>query len=357
MKSGTGQSLSSESATTQRVSPSVLTPAFVIQTYSDAEWEAFILEYLGAANPPYEFIEPKGGPGDKGRDILAYVVGPPGKGPIDIFQCKAYQKRLTPSDTWIELAKLCVYTLRGDYPLPRRYLFVSPLGVGTKLGDLLNYPERLRQGLISKWDADCRDKISATESFPLEGKLKAYIDAFDFGIIGYVPVHEILEQHRRTSYWHLRFKRDYPIRPEAVSPPTGIQDCELRYVRQLLDAYEDYLKRPLKEVVDLQTEPTVSDHFQRSRTDFFMADSLNRFYRDQFPEGAFDHVKKQVYDGVVETANGPHSDGLARVRATVQQAAQLPLAQTQYTPYVEPGDKKGLCHHLANDDKLRWVHK
>ena len=77
--------------------------------------------------------------------------------------------------------------------------------------------------------------------------------------------------------------------------------------------------------------------------------------RDPFPPGAFDDVKKQVFDGVIETACASHACGLTRVQETVKAAIQVPLAQTDYTPYVQPGDRKGLCHHLANDDKLKWV--
>lgn len=355
MNTGDGRFETQGSAAAQRVCPSVLTSSLVIQTYGDDEWETFVLEYLGASSPPYGFIERKGGPGDKGRDIVAHVVRPPDKGPIDIYQCKAYKNKLVPSDIWTELGKLCVYTFKGDYPIPRRFAFMAPHGVGTKLGDLLNKPDRLKQDLIAKWDTDCKDKISEAESFPLEGDLKAHVESFDFGIVTYVPINEILDQHHKTPYWHQRFKRDYPPRPPADKPPSGIQDRELRYVQQLLEAYGDHLKRPIKDVTALQAEQALAEHLQRSRTDFYMADSLNRFYRDQFPEGAFDHVKDQVHDGVIETANSPHEDALARVCATVQQAAQLPLAQTDYTPYVEPGDKKGVCHHLANEDKLKWV--
>src|SRR5581483_5866280 len=135
MKTNSGSSNLSDSPAAQPVCPSVLTPAEVIQTYDDVRWEEFTLEYLGAEQPAYAFIEPKGGAGDKGRDIVAHTVAPPASGPVDIFQCKAYEAALTPSSIWVELGKLCVFTHRGDYPVPRKYMFMAPHGVGTKLGD------------------------------------------------------------------------------------------------------------------------------------------------------------------------------------------------------------------------------
>jgi hypothetical protein len=327
----------------------------VIQTYDDAEWERFVLEWMEGFDPPYHHFDRIGGAGDKGRDIVAYTGAPNTACALDVYQCKHYEHPIQPNEIWCELGKLCVYTHSGDYRLPRRYRVVAPRGVGGKLGDLLARPLDLRGGLIERWDEKCRDKISAAGTFALEGALLEHVKAFDFSIVGYVPVHELLEQHRRTPHWHRRFKRDFPARPAPEDAPEAIQAYEFRYIRQLLDAYADHLRTPVPDVASLTAQPPLTDHLHRSRTDFFMADSLNRFYRDQFPEGAFDHIKKQILDGVIDTTNAPHADGLARVRATVQQAAQLPLARTDYEPYVEPGDKKGVCHHLSNDDKLRWV--
>ncbi len=304
----------SSTAALQPVCPSILTPAQVIQTYDDAQWEEFTLEFLGAADPAYAFLEPKGGAGDKGRDIVAYTVAPPAIGPTDIFQCKAYANKLTPKNIWIELGKLCAFTHRGDFPIPRHYKFVTPLGVGTKLGDLLKKPAELRAQLIANWADSCEGKISNTEAFPLVGALKIYVENFDFGIVGYVPVHEILEQHRKTRHWHLRFKRDYPVRPQSDLPPALPKQNKLPYVEQLLAAYGDHLKITVSNIAALAAQPHLAEHLHRSRTDFFMADSLNRFYRDQFPSGAFEHVMNQVHTGVVDTCDSSHCDGLARVR-------------------------------------------
>ena len=33
----------------------------------------------------------------------------------DNYQCKHYEKPLTPSDVWVELGKLCYYTMVGEY--------------------------------------------------------------------------------------------------------------------------------------------------------------------------------------------------------------------------------------------------
>lgn len=341
--------------TSHAVSPSVLTPAVVLQTYDDGEWEQFALEWAAAFDPPYAHLDRVGGAGDKGRDIVAYTGQPNTACALDVYQCKHYDHPIQPHEIWRELGKLCFYTHNGQYRIPRKYRIIAPHGVGGALGDLLTKPEELRNGLIAHWDSKCKNGISKTKELRLEAELLAHVHAFDFSIVGYVPVHELLAQHKKTTHWFRRFRRDPLVRPVASTPPTEIQPSELRYVAQLLRAYGDNLKTNIADTNALTPYAEHAGHFQRARTDFFMAESLNRFYRDPFPPGAFEDVKHQVYDGVVETASDSHPCGYSRVKETLKKAVDVVLAVTDYTPYVQPGDRKGLCHHLAQDDKLKWV--
>ena len=342
-------------ATAQPVNLSVLTPPQVIQHFSADDWESFVREALGASEPKYARIERRGGAGDKGRDVIACTADTPEAGPMDLYQCKAYGKALGLNSIWTELGKLCVFTHQGDFPVPRRYRFAAPHGVTTPLGNLLDKPTELRTKLIEHWTTQCESKVSKAQTFPLTGKLKTYVEQFNFSIVHYCPVTELLDLHKKTTHWHVRFKREYPERPKPEAPPPNPQPHEMRYVRKLLDAYEQHTGTPIADAAALGLNQTLSEHFHGCRTDFFMADGLNRFYRDaQFP-GAFEHIKDQVHHGIRNTVLAPHLNAYHRVCATLSQAAGLPLAKTEYEYCVMSGDKQGLCHHLANDDRLKWV--
>lgn len=336
---------------------SSLTPSQLICLYGEDEWEQFVLEWMEGFQPRYTHVDRLGGPGDKGRDIVAYTGEPASSCDLDVFQCKHYDHPLRPSDIWLELGKLCVYTWRGDYRLPRRYRILSPQGVGTRLADLLTRPDQVRTGLIENWGQHCLRRISSTQEFPLNNALLTYVQSFDFGKVGYIPVNEILEQHRKTSHWHQRFKRDYPDRPAADAPPSELKQNELVYIEQLFGAYSEHANKRLSSINELKGHEEIQEHFNRSRKDFYMADSLNRFYRDQFAEGAFDDIKEQIFDGVIDTVNQEHANGYRRVLATTSQAVNVQLSSSEYVPYVEPGDRKGICHHLVNDKKIHWVKK
>lgn len=334
-----------------------LTPWKLIQLYSPDEWEDFIVEWTEGFDPPYHSVVRLGGAGDKGRDVIGYAAAPQTDPDWDNYQCKHYDHALRPTDVYTELGKLCVYTFRGDYTVPRGYRFVAPRGVGTKLHDYLKKPDLLRTELYRNWDEYCRKKISDAEEFPLTPDLTKYIDAFDFRRVWFLTPQDILNQHQKTKYWPRRFKLEPPIRPPSSEPPPAVQPHELGYVSCLLDAYADHLGEKSLEVTDLGRSPALDSHFRRSRGYFFSAEALNRFSRDHLQRNAFESVKQDVYDGVVDVTLCDHKDGFQCLLQATQAAASLDLPASDLKPYVAPSDKKGICHHLANDRRIAWVKK
>ena len=331
------------------------TPLKLIQLYSPAEWEDFVGEWAGGFDPPYFSVHRLGGAGDKGRDVVGYLADPQASPEWDSYQCKHYDHPLMPSDVYTELGKLCVYTHRGDYSVPRRYRFVAPQGIGTKLHDLLRKPDVLRAELCRNWMTHCHTKISDAEEFPLGPDLKRYVESFDFGLVFFLEPRVLLEQHRRTEHWSRRFPAERIVRPAAQDPPTAVQQHELPYVSCLLDAYKERLRRDALRVVDLAASPALDEHFRASRGCFFAAEALNRFSRDHLEAGTFDDMKQDIYDGVKDVTLAEHKDGFACVLEATKTALLLALPDSTLKPHIRPGDRKGICHHLANDGRVKWV--
>ncbi len=103
-----------------------LTPLKFLQTFTADEWETFIEEWTAGFEPPYVQVVRLGGAGDMGRDVIGHLADTR-PCPCDVYQCKHYDHPLRPTDAYLELGKLCVYTQRGEYPVPRRYRFVPPI--------------------------------------------------------------------------------------------------------------------------------------------------------------------------------------------------------------------------------------
>lgn len=334
-----------------RSGPSI-PPIERIKLFSADQWEAVVDEWASSL-PGYELVERAGGAGDKGCDVIATVDSSDPDSDWDNFQCKHYDHPLAPGDIWVELGKLCYYTHIGDYSVPRAYRFVSPRGVGTKLLNLIKKPEKLREGLIANWAAKCASQITTTKSVPLEGPLLDHVNAFDFTRIGHLPTPQLIEQHRATPYFAVRFGLGLPARPASPSPPETIAAEEIRYVGQLLTAYGDNQDTTYASPASL-TVPLMR-HLQRARESFYCAEALRSFSRDTLPDGAFDNLQDQIFNGVVDTAEADHACGLTRVNATTTHATNLELTSSALLGRVEPNDRKGIVHQLANDDRLTWV--
>ena len=73
------------------------------------------------------------------------------------------------------------------------------------------------------------------------------------------------------------------------------------------------------------------------------------------PQGTFEDLQDEVIAGVIEVERAAHDDGLSRVNAVTQTAAQLPLTANGLISVTKIQDKKGICHQLANENRLQWV--
>lgn len=326
-----------------------------ISLYSSSEWEAFTDEWMLGFKPAYAETQRLTGSGDMGRDVVGYH-GPLASNPDwDNYQCKHYSRPLTPSDIWIELGKMCYYSWKKEFPAPRKYRFVAPKEVSPDVRELLKKPEALRSGLKANWNTCCRTKITKSETIELTRDFLAHVDAFDFSDYGYVPLVAMLEQHSRTCFWHQRFQIALPDRPEVEKPPVTPTAGEAGYVRQLLEVYSEREKASISTPEDLYSFTNHHAHFQRSRERFYSAESLHRFSRDNLKPGEFEKFKREIFDGVIDIVASEHPDGLRRLDAATDTAAKLAVAQSEIGKMAEVADKKGVCHHLANEGRLTWI--
>ena len=334
-----------------RSGPSI-PPIERIKLFSPSQWEAVVDEWASSL-PDYKLVERAGGAGDMGCDVIATVDPANSASDWNNYQCKHYDHPLAPSDIWVELGKLCYYTHISEYGVPRTYRFVAPQGIGTKLLNLLKRPDKLRQGLIDNWPSKCTTKITSTKSVPLEGALLAHVQSFDFSRVGHVPTLKLIEQHQKTPYFAVRFGLGLPPRSASPTPPPEIAAGETRYVSQLLEAYGDNQRAAYASPDALI--PAHQRHPQRARESFYCAEALRSFSRDTLPDGAFKNLQDQILDGVIDTAEADHECGLTRVNATTAQATNLSLTSSALLGRVEPSDRKGVVHQLANDNRLIWV--
>jgi hypothetical protein len=331
-----------------------ISPIGRIRLYSPEEWEAFTNEWA------YYFFQDKTverftGAGDKGVDIAVFDPGQNFQGVWDGYQCKHYDDPLRPSDIYVELGKVLWFSFSGDYSGPRRHTFVAPRGIGTKLNNLFMNPDKLKQELIANWDKHCRTGITTTQDIPLQDKFHIFVNAFDFSIFkGKQPL-ALIDEHRASPTHAARFGGGFPERPRASCPPTDISPHETKYVEQLYLAYGDHLKRPVASTADLG-KPVLREHFSRQREAFYQAESLRVFVRDKVEPGTFERLQNEIYAGVVDTNDDDdYPDGYKRVVAVTKAAQDMSITANPIAPIAQTQDRHGICHQLANDEKLKWT--
>jgi hypothetical protein len=324
-----------------------------IKIFSSTQWEEFVLEWVDSLRAKYGQVERWGGAGDMGVDVVA--TDAEDRSLWDNFQCKHYRDPLRPSDIWVEIGKLVYYTHRGEYTCPRRYFFVAPQGAGTKLSNLFKRPQDLRDDLIANWDGHCRTGITSTQAIDLDDGLLCHIAKMDFSIFEAIPPLRILDGHAKTR-WHVaRFGGGLPARSVTPEPPASPTPQEANYVRELLDAYGDHLRQTIRTVTDLATQPDLVEHFGDSRLEFYCAESLRAFSRDTLPPGEFEKLQDEVHAGIKDEVRSDHTDGYQRVIAVVKTARSLQLTGHALQSCMSVRDRGGICHQLANDQKVRWV--
>lgn len=332
--------------------PPQLTPKQALSYYSPAQWEEFTQEWVEALELDYVEVVGMGGSNDKGADIAAFLTEHGSDGEWHCYQCKHYQQPLMPSDAHPEILKILLASVQGVFAMPSRYVFVAPR-IGPTLGRLLTRPGELRETFL----ADLRKPTNKGVAELPPGVLQQVLDlasATDFSMFKGANLDRILDQHRKTSYHQARFGTPLPDRPAVQTPPEDHDVAEARYIQQLLSVYEERFACSAESPEAARRHPKAGPHLSRQREAFYCAESLRVFARDHVPEGTFDSLQRNIYDGVVEVESRDFPTGFDRLGEVLQAAISVQLPDNILVSVVTPNDRKGLCHQLANEDRLIW---
>jgi len=153
----------------------------------------------------------------------------------------------------------------------------------------------------------------------------------------------------------VRFGGGLPPRPISSVPPEAPDHQESRYIRKILDAYSDHLGATLTDAAALEPHKNLKRDYLGQRERFYHAESLRNFARDTVPEGTFETLQNEIYYGVVDICDRNHANGFERMSVTITQAAQVATSSNPLTASTKTQDRQGICHQLANDDRLTWV--
>ena len=66
-------------------------------------------------------------------------------------------------------------------------------------------------------------------------------------------------------------------------------------------------------------------------------------------------MKDDIHSSVIDVCEGDYSDGFIRVCTVTQAARELHLTSNPLLSCAKPKDRDGICHQLANEDRLQWL--
>jgi hypothetical protein len=218
--------------------------------------------------------------------------------------------------------------------------------------DLINNPSTLAASLIDGWDEYCAESITRRQKTPLSAEIRAAIEAFNFSRVEHLTA-PMLVKDKAAGPALSKVLGLIPDEAPAGSAPQMIQPEEAEYVDQLRQVYGQASGTKFVTADDVLAHADHGEHFRDQRTRFFEAASFKRFHRDNTAPGALLTFEGDVYHGVIEVHRDRHETLLRRVDAVMKHASILPASLIGRSVRVPV--KQGMCHHLANDGRLRWT--
>lgn len=319
---------------------------------NDDQLEQFVLDWVKSKTTQYVEATRFSGAGDLGRDVVGFLSGNKHEGAWHNYQCKQYAKRIPTDIALCEIGKILFSAFQGKFTAPSAYFFVAPRGVNRNLETLIFNPSQFKNKLITEWDKYCANEIIDGTTIPLDSTLNAFIENFDFATIRRLNLSDILNDPSAMLVLCKWFGADLGPAPQGTVP-ASVRNSELPYINQLVEAYSQREGNTFTSHEEIAEHPKYGIHLSRQRERFYDADAFKRFYRDNTDPAVIENFENDIYHGIVDKCEARHTDALECVDAVMVQAATVqpsgPLAQ-----HARVQVKQGVCHHFANEDRLKW---
>lgn len=149
------------------------------------------------------------------------------------------------------------------------------------------------------------------------------------------------------------------IDPEV---PEDIAECEPPYVDALVRVYGEEENAEFASADEIDEFPRYKDHLTRQRKDYYSAEFIRRCMRDTYDaegDDQFEILEEEVFNGVIDIHGRKFDTGRQRLDEVLAQAANLNMDGVwvnRDTDWIRTYVKKGVCHILVNDKRIRgWL--
>lgn len=147
--------------------------------------------------------------------------------------------------------------------------------------------------------------------------------------------------------------------PIHIDIPKEITSPEDLYINELIAAYADAENLEIFTANDFSIYSEYKEDLEERRIDYFAAESIRVSTREL--DNQFNILKNETYEGIKDTCKKRYVNGYERMLTVMEKVVDLRIS-TDYilgfsTNWLNNKIKKGVCHHLVNDSKLKWIKK
>jgi hypothetical protein len=150
---------------------------------------------------------------------------------------------------------------------------------------------------------------------------------------------------------------------QKTEVPEAIAQEEMPYVDALMKVYAEEFDVEALEPDELEgLSEREKRHFDDQRRHYYSAEYVRHSMRDAYSESAEDQfgvLEDEVYDGVEDVYQDDYATSKKRLTSVLAQAASIPVNKcwiSRETDWIGNSEKKGICHILVNDRRIRgWL--
>lgn len=151
-------------------------------------------------------------------------------------------------------------------------------------------------------------------------------------------------------------------KPVAIEVPKEISATEMIYVSAILDAFAEDAGVSVISHGDLITKTEYSKYkqkFDRYRTDYYKAESIKESLKDtklENEDGLFEKLEEDMYGCIIDKVEDDYPTSYKRMTSVLEYVTSVNLSSllAKIPDLVGGTQKKGLCHILVNEERIKW---
>lgn len=150
--------------------------------------------------------------------------------------------------------------------------------------------------------------------------------------------------------------------PVVLTIPKQLEKNEIIYVNAILKAFAEDAKVSVITKSDLISNPKYTQYkikFDRYRKDFYAAEEIRESIKDSKlmkEHDCFEELKEETYDGIIDKVESEYSSSYERMIEVLNYVVTIELSSllALIPGWVKSSQRKGICHILVNEERIKW---